>query len=97
MTVYNNTHLFETGISILKYDQHDWIDVPHDQVKNCEIVSMLPWFWPWYNLNDLSLLLPPPIQEPEFNVEFGITIVKRESDNEPYKYEFAMEIKQLVS
>ena len=78
---------FATGISIRLRKQFNWIDIPHDQVFDCELTSKFPWFWPWYNTNDLSLLLPSTYRDLYFNMESRIVAVR---------HQFVMEWNKII-
>ena len=86
-------HPFATGISIQLRTQSNWIDIPHDQVCDCELAFKFPWFLPWYNSNDLSLFLPDTYRDLYFKIEFRVVVVKRENNI----YEFVMEWNKIIT
>ena len=78
-----------TGISILPDNQKDWIDIPHNQVHT-SIVATLPWFWPWYNSNDLSLLHSLEFEDETFGLKTQVILTRRKENTNYYCFQVKM-------
>ena len=92
--IINNNNIntsLATGIELLFYGTIGWIKIPHDQV-HASVVATLPWFWPWYNSNDISPLLYPldAIHDKDFDLSVQINISRRRQYNNQYKFQVQM-------
>jgi hypothetical protein len=63
----------------LQFNQYrEWITIPFNEIENHSTgIAAFPWFWSWYYFNDITLLHPLHIQDPDFNLDVHIMIAKR--------------------
>ena len=73
------------GIMILD-DTERWKYIPFDMIDQHDI-SKFEWFWPWYHLNDITLIHPFRFNDEHFNVHIQIVLAKREIYNHNYRFE----------
>jgi hypothetical protein len=76
------------GIS-LRYDDalSTDVDIPFDQLQYHK-VSKLPWFWPWYHFNDITLLVQTHFQDFSYNLDMRLVFAKRKVYKNEYCFEF---------